>query len=390
MSGDTDIRRLNLNDYRAQVAGSWIAKNVGVLLGLPFDGRPKPPKPITGYVKWKDPQDPAAGLVRFQPAAAPCDDDTYCDVVALRAFERHGLWLTPRQLGETWLTEDAGFEGASLAGRQAMRAGHWPPECGRPPHNPLYNASDAQSTSTLYGLIAPGEINLAASTARLLNHINGYAEGSDGGVLFAAMLSEAVFQPSPRPVVARALHVLDPAAPTRAACEEMVAFHDSRVPWAEAAWRSQERWKCRYSQANHSVANAALVVLGLFYGEGDFMETMNIILRAADHTSAAGNAGIAASILGLMFGLRVVPAALVQPLADTYRVAPHPNVRDADIKPRQEKLSDLALRMAVLGSKFIIKRGRARRDGHILTIPNPEPAAQPLETLPGGETAPEP
>jgi hypothetical protein len=289
-----------------------------------------------------------------------------------------------------WLADGAGFQGASLMARQAMLAGHWPPECGRPPHNPLYNTSDAQVTSTLYGLIAPGEINLAASTARVFNHINGYAEGSDGGVFFAAVISEAVCEPSLHALLVRALRVLDLAAPTRVACEEIIAFHDSSVPWAEAAWRSQERWKSRYPHANNAAANAALVVLGLLYGDGDFMETMNIILRAADHTHAAGNAGIAASILGLMSGLRIVPAALVQPLADTYPVASHPNARGVILKPRKEKLSELALRIAVLGSKFVIKRGRARRDGHILTIPNPESAAQPLETtLPWGETTPE-
>ncbi|MCX7825289.1 MAG: ADP-ribosylglycohydrolase family protein [Verrucomicrobiae bacterium] len=389
MGADTETRILHLDDYRSRVAGSWIAKNVGVLLGQPFDGRPKPPKPVTGYVKWNDPGDPAAGVVPYKPAAAPCDDNTYCDVVALRAFERYGLWLTPQQLGKMWLAEGAGFQGASLAARQAMLAGHWPPECGRPPHNPHYSDSDAQVSSTLYGLIAPGEINLAASTARTFNHINGFAEGSDGGVLFAAMISEAVFEPSLRSLVLRALNVLDSAAPTRVACEEIVAFRDSSVPWTEAAWRSQERWRSRYPQANNAVANAALVVLGLLYGEGDFMETMNIILRAADRTNTAGNAGIAASILGLMSGLRIVPAALVQPLADTYPVAPRANPGDAPLAPRQEKLSELALRMAVLGSKFIIKRGRARRDGHILTIPNPEPAAQPLETAaPWEGTAP--
>ena len=381
MSTDIETRTINLDDYRTRVAGAWIAKNVGVLLGLPFDGCAKPPKPITGYVKWKDPQDPAAGLVSNPPAGITCDDRTYCDIVALRAFEKYGFWLTPHQLGEAWIAQGAGFQGASKTARQAILNGHWPPESGRPPHNPHYNASDAQFSSTLYGLIAPGQINLAASMARVLNHINGYAEGSDGGVLFAAMISEAMFESSLPRLLARALNVLDLAAPTRTACEEILAFHDSGVPWTEAAWRSQERWKAHYPQANSAVANAALIVAGLLYGNGDFLETMNIILRAADNTDAGGNAGIAASILGTSFGLSIISASLVQPLADTYCIAIHPSIRDVVVNPRQDKISELALRIAILGSKFMIKRGGTRRDGHILTIPNPEPAAQPLETV---------
>jgi hypothetical protein len=382
MAAAEETRTLALGDYRDCVAGSWIGENVAVLMSLPFEGRPKAPEPLTGYVRWKDPKNFAAGLEPAHPTAAPCDDDTYYELVALRAFERFGLEMTPRQLGEQWIADGAGFYASSQAARKAMLAGQWPPESGHPKHNPHYNTIGAQFSSELYGMIAPGHINLAAATARLYNHINGYAEGSDGGVVFAAMISEAMLEPDMRRVVRRALLVLDPRAPTRIACEEILAFREQGLAWPEAAAQSQRRWKPLYPQVNNSVANAALVALGLVYGDGDFLKTISIACQAADHADADCNAGTAGAIVGAHGRLAGVPERLITPLNDTYLVRQNNNVTDIVLPPRDEKLSDIARRIAALGEKFIVAKGGARRAGGRLVIPNPAPLAQPLETWP--------
>jgi hypothetical protein len=382
MAAADETRTLALTDYRDRVAGSWIGENVAVLMSLPFEGRPRAPQPLTGYVRWKDAKDFSAGLAPAHPTAAPCDDDTYYELVALRAFERFGLDMTPRQIGEQWIADGAGFYGSSQAARKAMLAGHWPPESGHPRHNPHYNTIGAQFSSELYGMIAPGNIVLAAATTRLYNRINGYAEGSDGGVAFATMISEAMLEPDMRRVVRRALLVLDPRAPTRLVCEEILAFREQGLAWSEAAARSQRRWKPLYPQVNNSVANAAIVALGLVYGDGDFLKTVSIACQAADNTDADCNAGTAGAIAGAHAGLRGVPERLVAPLNDTYHVRQNKNVTDISLPPRDEKLSDIARRIASLGERFIVAKGGARLDGERLIIPNPAPVAQALETWP--------
>ncbi|MBM4050463.1 MAG: ADP-ribosylglycohydrolase family protein [Planctomycetes bacterium] len=377
-----DTRNLAVAEYRDRVAGSWIGENIAVIMSLPFEGKPRAPERLTGYMRWKDPKNFAAGIEPWTPAAAPCDDDTYYEMVALRAFERFGPDLTPRQLGEQWLADGAGFYASSLAARKLMLAGHWPPESGHPKLNPHCNTIGAQFSSELYGMIAPGHINLAAATARLYNHINGYAEGSDGGVLFAAMLSEAMLERDMQRVVSRSLLVLDPRAPTRIAAEEILAFKAQGLDWPEAAARSQQRWKPLYPQVNNSVANAALVVVGLLYGHGDFLKTVSLICQAADNADTDCNAGTGATIVGAFSGLRGIPARLVTPLNDTYQVRPHKNVTDLAIPPRDESLTAIARRIAALGERFIVAKGGARLNGDMLLIPNPEPAAQPLEKWP--------
>ena len=377
-----ETRSLALADYRDRVAGSWIGENIAVIMSLPFEGRPKAPEPLTGYARWKDTKNFAAGLVPAHPTAAPCDDDTYYEFVALRAFERFGLDMTPRQLGEQWIADGAGFYASSEAARKAMLAGHWPPESGHPKYNPHYNTIGAQFSSELFGMIAPGHINFSAATARLYNHINGYAEGSDGGVAFATMISEAMLEPDMRRVVRRALLVLDPRAPTRVACEEVLAFREQGLDWPEAAARSQRRWLPLYPPVNNSVANAAILALGLVYGDGDFLRTVSITCQAADNTDTDCNAGTAGAIVGAHCGLRGIPERLITPLNDTYQVRQNKNVTDMVLPPRDEKLSDIARRIAALGERFIVAKGGARIDAGRLVIPNPAPIAQTLETWP--------
>ena len=382
MAAEEETRSLALADYRDRVAGAWIGENIAVVMSLPFEGRPKAPEPLTGYMRWKNTKNFAAGLEPAHPTAAPCDDDTYYEFVALRAFERFGLDMTPRQLGEQWIADGAGFYASSQAARKAMLAGHWPPESGHPKHNPHYNTIGAQFSSELFGMIAPGSINFSAATARLYNHINGYAEGSDGGVAFATMISEAMLEPDMRRVVRRALLVLDPRAPTRVACEEGLAFREQGLDWPEAAARSQRRWKPLYPQINNSVANAALVALGLVYGDGDFLKTISITCQAADHADTDCNAGTAGAIVGAHCPLSGIPERLITPLNDTYQVRHNRNVTDIVLPPRDEKLSDIARRIAALGERFIVAKGGAHIEGDRLVIPNPAPIAQPLETWP--------
>jgi hypothetical protein len=86
--------------------------------------------------------------------------------------------------------------------------------------------------------------------------------------------------------------------------------------------------------------------------------------------------------VGAHAGLRGVPERLIAPLNDTYHVRQNKNVTDISLPPRDEKLSDIARRIASLGERFIVAKGGARLDGERLIIPNPAPVAQALETWP--------
>lgn len=383
----SSTRSITLTEYVGRIAGAWIGQNVAALLGLPFESHLRATTPITGYVEWKDHKNPAAGLVPVKPDAASCDDDTYHELVALRAFERHGLSLTPRQLGEQWIADGAGFHGASHAARQAMLAGHWPPESGHPQFNPHYNTSGAALSSEIYGMIVPGHINLAARLAHTYSHVNGHAEASDASALLAAMVSEAMLDANLLRVICRTMQVLDARSAVRIAVEEILAAYSQDLDWRQAAGQAHERWRRTHPQKHSAVAASAITVLGLLYGQSDFLKTVNFVLGAAARVDVACNPSAAGAVVGALRGLRGIPGRLVEPLNDIYRIRPHRNVSDVKIEPHDERLSDTILRIATLGQKMAVKYGGARLLKHGLEIPNLDPVPQPLESWPAPAAA---
>jgi len=64
------------------------------------------------------------------------------------------------------------------------------------------------------------------------------------------------------------------------------------------------------------VPNGGLVAIGLWFGEGDFLKTVNIIYRSADFTDADCNAANAAAVHRGNAGMKCLPANLVEPLHD--------------------------------------------------------------------------
>ena len=75
------------------------------------------------------------------------------------------------------------------------------PDTGDPRYNKLWWTIGPQFSSDVYGVLAPGMPNVAAEMARRLGHINGYAEGTDGAVFVAGMISIAFAENDPHAVV---------------------------------------------------------------------------------------------------------------------------------------------------------------------------------------------
>ncbi len=73
---------------------------------------------------------------------------------------------------------------------------------------------------------------------------------------------------------------------------------------AANAAESEARWRPDYPQLNNSVANGALVALGILFGEGDFLKSINIVTQAGDYTDADCNAANVSSVTGAMHGFR--------------------------------------------------------------------------------------
>src|SRR5215469_16451450 len=163
--------------YLDRAKAIWMGQMIGQWTGLQFEHKVASVLENTPF--------------RSLPGYAPIDDDYYYEMVAIRAFEKYGIDLTVEELGKQWLENNAGSWGSSEQALLQLKRGVKPPDTGSPRYNKLWWTIGPQFSSDVYGALSPGMPNVAASLARNFGHINGYAEGTDGAVFVAGMVSLA-------------------------------------------------------------------------------------------------------------------------------------------------------------------------------------------------------
>ena len=357
-------RRITLDAYRDKVYGAWIGQIAGASYGFNFEGKARNVIDLDHYLNKYD--------------AALVDDDYYYEMVALYGFERFGPHMTIQQLGDMWKEYRAGTWGSSEQARLALERGIQPPETGSPRYNRLFHTIGPEFSSDIYGMISPGMINLAGAVARNYSHINGYAEGSDGAVFVAASVSEAFFETNCAKIVRQAAQLIDPRSNYRQAIDFILASYEQGKSWQETAAESEARWRPDYPQMNNSVANGALVALGILYGDGDFLKSINIVTHAGDNTDADCNAANVASVIGAMYGFQAIPKQFVEPFHNRIygdHMGPLKFGRTID-----ERIDDIARRVDEAGQKNLLANG-ARLENGVLLVPKQTVRTQPLESF---------
>src|ERR1041385_3422864 len=185
---------LTREDYTDRVQAAWTGQMLACIMGWQFEHQ-------VASTQWVD---------RFPKpyTVCPVDDDWYYEMVALRGFEQYGVGMTVQQLGQKWTEHSCGSWGSSEQARLLLNRGIAPPDTGHPRYNKLWFTIGPQFSSEIYGLVAPGLPNVAGRLARKLCHINGYAEGTDGAVFMAGMVSLAFTEPDTHVIVRKASRLI--------------------------------------------------------------------------------------------------------------------------------------------------------------------------------------
>ncbi len=360
--------RISQTEYVDRVQAAWVGQIVACLMGFQFEHKVASTLWVDQYPK------PVDGAI--------VDDDWYYEMCALRAFEKHGVGLTVAQLGEQWHENNCGSWGSSEQARLNLEKGIPAPACGHPRYNKLWYSIGPQFSADIYGLLAPGQPNLAGKLAREFGHVNGYAEAVDGAVFVAGMVSLAFTETDPKTVVRKAAKLIHPKSPYRRMLNELIAMADAGKSGQEIADYLEDRWHIEYPATNNAMPNGGLAALGVWFGEGDFLKTVNIIYRAADFTDADCNAANAAAVIGAMHGMKAIPRHLIEPLHDRIRGDKLGPVKLTP--PVDESISELALRTAKIGEKFLASHG-GKVEGTTLLARKEEPLTQPAELFQLGD-----
>ncbi len=293
-----------------KIMGGWAGQTVGVTFGGPtefkFQGTIiqdyQPIRWYDGYLK--DTYEKSPGLY----------DDIYMDLTFVDVFEKEGLDAPVSAFAYAYAHANYALWHANQVGRYNILHGIEAPQSGHWLNNPHADCIDYQIESDFAGLMAPGMPNTASRISDKIGHIMNYGDGWYGGVYIGAMYTLAFVSDDIPFIVTEGLKTVPKESRFYQVIADVIRWHqqypdDWKQTWFEIERKWTEDVGCPdgvFHPFNiDATVNAAYVVLGLLYGEGDFTKTLDIATRAGQDSDC--NPSSAGGILGVVKGYKNIP-----------------------------------------------------------------------------------
>lgn len=313
-----------------KVHGALLARIAGCQLGKPVEGWHKSAidaylelagePELRDYFAYLDDQPESLprklrmkGCCRGHLHGALRDDDQDYTLLGLLLLDRHGPGFEPRHVAQSWL-ELLPYHKVYTAERETYRNlihGLEPPESATY-RNPYREWIGAQIRADGWAYASVGKPEQAAEYAwrdAMISHVK---NGIYGEMYFAAVIAAAFAVETPAEALRVGLSEI-PADCRLAECiADVLAWHETEPTW-RGCW-SRIDAKYGHYHGVHTINNAALVALGLLYGEGDLGATIGIAVHGGWDTDC--NGATAGSVLGAILGARALPESWVAPLED--------------------------------------------------------------------------
>ena len=290
--------------YYDKVHGAWLGKCIGGAFGLPVEGWTHE-RIVSTYGEMRD-------YVVKPPETL--NDDTGYGILLLHAIEEYGPDFTSEQLGREWVAH-LPLETTYTAERAAienMLRGINPPESGEV-DNPFNWWIGGLMKGEVCGLLAPGRPWLAAELAIRDGVIAHSGEGVYGEIFCATLVSAAFFETDIHNLLETALAYIPPQSKLIEVVRQTIAWCLQADDWHEPMRKVYETYARQYHWV-HTFPNAAMAVIGLWFGKGDFEETLCITAQCgldADTTSSQVGA-----VMGVLVGKARIPTKWKEPLGD--------------------------------------------------------------------------
>jgi len=288
------------DDFAARILAGWTAQIVGGALGTALEGYTSQKLSETfGEIR---------GYVR-KPNTY--NDDITFEIAFLNAFDKRGYGVTSGDIAEEWVAlVPSGWSAEEIALKN-IRIGVYPPESGTF-RNPFREWIGAQMRGAVCGMVAPGDPKRAAELAwkdAVVSHSN---NGVLGEIFNAVLASLAFTERDIRAVIRKAVDLIP-------ADSEYYDFVSTALAWCgeHDDWRKTwERCEMKFREYNwvHAYPNAMAEVVALWYGNGDFDETMHIIAMAGQDVDC--NAAQIGCVLGIMHGPAAIDRKWTDPIGD--------------------------------------------------------------------------
>jgi len=327
--------RLSESLKRSRIAGAWLGRCAGCLLGKPIEGIRRPVlgalldragcRELTDYV-WRLPglrdEDyrsvDLAHLLNWKNTAhMPEDDDTNYTVTGMALVKAKGIGFTPGDMADFWMGNIPILH-TCVDARVAYRnfVDNIEPPRSAIVRNPYREWIGAQIRADFFGYVALGRPELAAELAWRDASISNVKNGVYGEMWVAAMLAAAAGESDVRRILEVGLGEIPSKCRLAEAIRDVLTWHAEHTPYAEVVERIHRRWDERKAHDwCHTISNAQIVATGLLYGDGDFEKAITHAVLPCFDTDC--NGATVGSIMGMMLGIEALPPKWTSVMNDT-------------------------------------------------------------------------
>jgi len=319
---------LSDDELHDRIYGAWLGRCAGCLLGKPVEGWRR--EKIEEYLRLAG----AYPLKNYFPVIIPVpegyppnlaqnrcmlgniehmvrDDDTDYTILNLHVLEAHGPNFTTKDVGEEWLTR-LPYKLVYTAERVAYRNlinGISPPASATY-RNPYREWIGAQIRADVWGYVTPGMPEFGAELAyrdAVLSHVK---NGVYGEMFVSAMLSATFATSDIEEIISIGLSEIPGRSRLAEVVKDVVAWSKKFADWRDAWNKTMEKYG--HYHPVHTINNAAMVLLGLLYGEKDYEKSITISVMGGLDTDC--NGATTGSIVGALLGAKALPRKWIRPL----------------------------------------------------------------------------
>lgn len=293
--------KIDSDVLRDKIAGGWAGKMIGVTYGAPTEFRAQN-RTFEDSINWK-PSDIMGSLWQ---------DDIYVQLTFLMSMDKYGIDAPAKKYQEMFAKAGYPLWHANMQARKNYYDSIFAPVSGHPDFNIHADDIDFQIEADYIGFMCPGMPQTASVIADKIGHIMNYGDGVYGGVFVAALYAEAYFETDIQKIVEKALFSIPDESDYYKIIRDVITLYGQYPADWRAAWRElQDKWGevdiCGAGSPFNIDAklNGAYIVMGLLYGGGDPVKTLEISTRCGQDSDC--NPSNALAVLGVIKGFSGLP-----------------------------------------------------------------------------------
>jgi hypothetical protein len=358
-----NVQIISPKTLKDKIAGGWAGKMIGVTYGAPTEFRAQG-STFDDSIHWT-PKDISGSMWQ---------DDIYVQLTFMMTMDKYGINAPSKKFQEMFAKAGYMLWHANVQARKNYYDSIFPPASGSPEFNPHADDIDFQIEADYLGLMCPGMPVTASGMANKIGHIMNYGDGVYGGIFVSALYTQAFFENNLSVIIDNALKSIPAESDYAQMISDVIALHRHYSSDWENAWSElQAKWGDDHfcgSGGSFNIdakLNGAYIVMGLLYGEGDPMKTLEISTRCGQDSDC--NPSSAMGVLGVVLGFDKLPREMkegVKIMADSLFIN-----TDYSFNKAVENTNNYALKL--------ISENGGKAAGNEITILKQVPVEPPLE-----------